>query len=101
MSSDKPNAQTQTQPRSRRACSDPIGNGIVGETTTSSSASKGCGVCHNNDNYGYGSSVCGRCNRCHGCGSSNNGIGPFQAVYFGGKKVVRKVGEVVGGGGGK
>ncbi|KXT16813.1 hypothetical protein AC579_6830 [Pseudocercospora musae] len=78
---------TETQHRSRRACSDPIGNG-TGESVASDY--KGCGVCANNDKYGFGSSVCGRCNRCHDCGSSNNGIGPFQAVYLGGKKVVQK-----------
>ncbi|KAH7035942.1 uncharacterized protein B0I36DRAFT_319415 [Microdochium trichocladiopsis] len=73
--------------RSRRACSDPIGNG-TGEGALANY--KGCAVCHNQDRYGFGSSVCGRCNRCHGCGSSNNGIGPIQAVYFGGKAVVKK-----------
>ena len=57
-------------------------------------------MCDNRDRYGYGSSVCGRCNRCHGCGSTNNGIGPIQSVYFGGKWVVRKIGEAVAGGGG-
>ncbi|CAK1359983.1 unnamed protein product [Cercospora beticola] len=79
---------SSSQPRSRRACSDPIGNGPVdGNRGTGI----GCTICCNNDKYGFGSSVCGRCNRCHGCGSSNNGIGPIQAVYFGGKKIVKKM----------
>ena len=56
-------------------------------------------MCENRGRYGYGSSVCGRCNRCHGCGSTNNGIGPLQSVYFGGKWVVRKIGEAVAGSG--
>ena len=56
-------------------------------------------MCDNRDRYGYGSSVCGRCNRCHDCGSTNNGIGPIQSVYFGGKWVVRKIGEAVAGSG--
>ena len=57
-------------------------------------------MCGNRGRYGYGGSVCGRCNRCHGCGSTNNGIGPLQSVYFGGKWVVRKIGEAVAGAGG-
>ena len=85
-----------TPPRSRRACSDPVGNGPSNTPVDG----RGCGVCDNRDRYGYGSSVCGRCNRCHGCGSTNNGIGPIQSVYFGGKWVVRKIGEAVAGGGG-
>jgi len=85
-----------TLPRkSRRACSDPTGNGFGTNANTVAAAAlppnyKGCAVCHNDDRYGFGSSVCGRCNRCHGCGSSNNGIGPIQAVYFGGKAIVKK-----------
>lgn len=81
---------TTTKTRSRRACSDPIGNDYA-QTGGTKDGVKGCALCHNDDHYGKGDSVCGRCNRCHGCGSSNNGIGPLQAVYFGGKKVVRKV----------
>jgi hypothetical protein len=53
-------------------------------------------MCNNKDKYGYGDSACGRCNRCHGCGSTNNGIGPIQSVYFGGKWVVRKIGKAMG-----
>ena len=87
---------TQPTPRSRRACSDPIGNDHA-QTGPSLAGVPGCAICHNDDHYGQGDSVCGRCNRCHGCGSSNNGIGPLQAIYFGGKKVVRKI----AGGGGK
>ena len=79
-----------TQTRSRRACSDPVGNGIPGNPSNQSDKD-GCNVCGNQGKYGYGSSVCGRCNRCHGCGSSNNGTGPLQAIYFGGKKVVKKI----------
>lgn len=72
--------------RSRRACSDPVGNGVgLGDDW----GGKGCSVCSNDGNYGFGKSACGRCGRCHGCGSSNSGIGPIQAVYFGGKKVVQ------------
>ncbi|KAJ1326865.1 hypothetical protein MN608_08313 [Microdochium nivale] len=77
----------KTLQRSRRACTDPVGNG-TGQGALSNY--KGCAVCHNQDHYGRGSSVCSRCSRCHGCGSSNNGIGPIQAVYFGGKAVVKK-----------
>lgn len=76
---------------SRRACSDPIGNDYAQIGSGSNPGVKGCAICHNNDNYGRGDSVCGRCNRCHGCGSTNTGIGPLQAIYFGGKKVVQKV----------
>jgi hypothetical protein len=85
-------ATAPEHPRSRRACSDPIGNGVNTATTNA----KGCGVCDNEDKYGYGKNVCGRCNRCHGCGSTNNGIGIIQSVYFGGKWVVRKIGETIG-----
>jgi len=87
-----------TKTRSRRACSDPIGNDYAQTGGISKPGVKGCVVCHNEDKYGYGDGVCGRCNRCHGCGSTNNGIGPLQAIYFGGKKVVQKV---TGGGGEK
>lgn len=52
---------------------------------------KGCSVCNNDGNRGFGKSACGRCGRCHGCGSTNTGIGPIQAVYYGGKKVVQKL----------
>lgn len=76
--------------RSRRACSDTIGNDYA-QTGGSKAGVKGCAVCHNGDRYGHGDSVCGRCNRCHGCGSTNNGIGPLQAIYFGGKRVVKKL----------
>lgn len=120
-----------TLPRkSRRACSDPTGNGFSDTTAVLLPTYKGCAVCHNDDRYGFGSSVCGRCNRCHGCGSSNNGIGyvsfssfvcfndseisnlgslwqvwltssvvvggrPIQAVYFGGKAIVKKAMETM------
>ena len=98
---DSPATTTTTpsrlQNRSRRACSDPIGNDYA-QTGGITDSVKGCAICHNQDSYGKGDSVCGRCNRCHGCGSTNNGIGPLQAIYFGGKKVVRKV---VGGDGGE
>jgi hypothetical protein len=80
---------TEAPRRSRRACSDPIGNG-VGQGDDREG--KGCTVCNNEGNYGFGKSTCGRCNRCHGCGSTNTGIGPVQAVYFAGKKAVEAVG---------
>ncbi|KAK4628903.1 hypothetical protein CLAFUW4_07845 [Fulvia fulva] len=79
----------QSQSRSWRACSDPVGNG-TGNLGQQAGA-QGCVVFHNNDRYGYGTNVCGRCNRCHGCGSTNNGIRPIQAVYFGGKKAMQKL----------
>jgi hypothetical protein len=79
---------TEAPKRSRRACSDPVGNGVgMGETKDGN----GCTVCNNDGEYGFGKSACGRCGRCHGCGSSNTGIGPVQAVYFGGKKIVQKL----------
>ncbi|KAK3699504.1 hypothetical protein LTR37_016461 [Vermiconidia calcicola] len=87
------------KPRSRRACSDTIGNDYA-RSGGSVEGVKGCAICHNEDSYGRGDSVCGHCNRCHGCGSTstNNGIGPLQAIYFGGKKVAKKLGA---GGGSK
>lgn len=72
---------------SRRACDAPLPEGVT-ETTTSAD---GCNICSNKGRYGRGTSVCGQCGRCHGCGSSNNGIGPLQATYFGLRSVVRKV----------
>ncbi|KPI37605.1 uncharacterized protein AB675_4015 [Cyphellophora attinorum] len=86
---------TETAKRSRRACSDPVGNGV---SQGDARDGNGCTVCNNGNNYGFGKSTCGRCGRCHGCGSTNTGIGPVQAVYFGGKKAVRKIGQVFGGG---
>jgi hypothetical protein len=85
---------------SRRACSDPVGNFTIDPETNQpiQRSGKGCQVCDNDDRYGFGKSTCGKCGRCHGCGSSNNGIGPLQAVYFGGKSVVKKAGEMIGGG---
>jgi cytochrome c2 len=72
---------------SRRACDAPLPEGVT-EATTSAD---GCNICSNKGRYGRGTSVCGQCGRCHGCGSSNNGIGPLQATYFGLRSVVRKV----------
>ena len=83
--------QTDAQERrtmvSRRACDAPLPEGVK-EATTSAD---GCNICSNKGRYGRGTSVCGQCGRCHGCGSSNNGIGPLQATYFGLRSVVRKV----------
>ena len=90
-------ASKEEIPTSRRACSDPIGNGPYRVPING----KGCGWCDNQDKYGYGKSVCGNCNRCHGCGSTNNGIGPIQSVYFGGKWAFNKIAAAIGGGGAK
>lgn len=87
----------QPAPPSRRACSDPTGNDYA-HTGATQPGVRGCAVCHNDGRYGRGDGVCGRCNRCHGCGSSNNGVGPLQAVWFAGRKAVR---AVMGGDGGK
>jgi hypothetical protein len=79
---------------SRRACDASLPEGMT-DTATSVD---GCNVCSNKGRYGRGTSVCGQCGRCHGCGSSNNGIGPLQATYFGIRSVVRKVdGQLRGG----
>lgn len=86
---------TEPAKRSRRACNDPIGNG-VGQGDDRDG--KACSVCTNDGSYGFGKSTCGRCGRCHGCGSTNTGIGPVQAVYFGGKKVAQKIGQALGSG---
>jgi hypothetical protein len=89
------NAQEERAMVSRRACDAPLPEGVT-ETTTSAD---GCNICSNKGRYGRGTSVCGQCGRCHGCGSTNNGIGPLQATYFGLRSVVRKVdGQLRGGG---
>lgn len=72
---------------SRRACDAPQAE----EIPDASSSAEGCSVCTNQGRYGRGTSVCRQCGRCHGCGSSNNGIGPIQATYFGIRSVVRKI----------
>lgn len=72
---------------SRRACD----AAQAEEIPDVSSSAEGCNVCANQGRYGRGTSVCRQCGRCHGCGSSNNGIGPIQATYFGIRSVVRKI----------
>jgi hypothetical protein len=88
------NAQNKRTMVSRRACDAALPEGVT-ETTKSVD---GCSICTNKGRYGRGTSVCGQCGRCHGCGSSNNGIGPLQATYFGLRSVVRKVDEQLRGG---
>ncbi|KAK3684449.1 hypothetical protein LTR37_020257 [Vermiconidia calcicola] len=75
-STTSPTAPSQAQKlRSRRACSDPIGNDYA-RSGGSVEGVKGCAICHNKDSYGHGDS----------------------AIYFGGKKVAKRLG---GGGGSK